>query len=363
MSLQNRKRVLVTGGAGFIGGALINQLLKDNSYYIINLDKLSYSSNLVSIDKTIENIPDARENRYNFLKVDLYDRNATENAILISKPDYIFHLAAETHVDRSIDNPKIFIDSNVVGTVNLLMAATKYWNSLSIEKKQSFRFIHISTDEVYGTLSNTGSFNESTNFSPRSPYSASKASSDHFVQAWNHTYGLPVITTNCSNNFGPWQFPEKFIPVVVLKALFEEKIPVYGDGKNIRDWLYVEDHISALLLVAKKGLIGESYCIGGGNEYSNITIVKFICEILSELKPEKINYQKFIEFVDDRPGHDYRYSIDASKIKNQLGWEPKYKLLNALRDTVHWYSNNIEWCLDIKSKSGFQGERLGCLKN
>ena len=353
------KKVLVTGGAGFIGSTLVNRLLLNPLYEVFNIDKLTYSSNLISINQQLMKLGELSSNRYHFYKVDLFDQDEIEEIIYQISPDLIFNLAAETHVDRSIDKPIDFINSNIIGTYNLLHSSYKYWSSLTNDLQEKFRFIHISTDEVFGSLSDSGHFNELTPYSPRSPYSASKASSDHLVRAWNHTYNFPSIVTNCSNNFGPWQFPEKFIPVVIIKATSGSSIPIYGAGLNIRDWLYVEDHIDALLLVSETGIIGETYCIGGSSEITNNELVMKICKILDNLKPQKYPYSNLITHVKDRPGHDYRYSIDSSKISNDLGWKKKYQFDVALTNTIEWYINNLEWCEMIMKRSGFKGERLG----
>lgn len=349
-------RILVTGGAGFIGGALIRKLLKKTEYEIINLDKYGYASDLNSINEQIKR--DLSDDRYTFLKVNLVDSELTNKAIEISDPDIIMHLAAESHVDRSIDSPKTFIESNIVATFNLLEASRIHFQKLSSSRKKQFRFHHISTDEVYGTLGPTGSFSEETPYDPRSPYSSSKASSDHLVNAWHHTYGLPTVLTNCSNNFGPWQFPEKLIPVVILKALSNEQIPIYGDGSNVRDWLFVEDHVDALIKVVMNGKIGESYCIGGNNETTNLEIVELICKIIDKNLKSNTSKKELITFVKDRPGHDKRYSINSNKIKNKLNWEPKYGLNNGLELTVEWYLNNIEWCKRVSANNFYTDKRL-----
>ena len=357
--LQSKRRVLITGGAGFIGGALIRRLLKFSNFTIFNLDKISYASDLTSIGRIIENLEDNDKKRYFFLKCDLVNLTLTEECLQKANPDIIFHLAAESHVDRSISSPENFIQSNINGTYHLLKAANDHYHSLSKKRKEFFRFHHISTDEVFGSLDDNGLFNENTPYNPRSPYSASKASSDHLVKAWLHTFGLPVITTNCSNNFGPWQFPEKFIPIVIYKALKGEKIPVYGDGSNIRDWLYVEDHIDALILSCLKGEIGSSYCIGGSEEKTNNQIAKEICDIMDKFKPNNFRYSELIQYVKDRPGHDYRYSIDATKIKKDLGWFPKNTFKKAIEYTVKWYLEENEWVEQVLAKAGYKGNRIG----
>ncbi len=349
----------MTGGAGFIGGCLVRRLLQFTTAKIFNLDKCSYASDLSSIDKLLTDLGDDFRNRNSLLKVDLADFNATELAVKTADPDIIFHLAAESHVDRSIDSPRAFLESNIVGTFNLLEATRKHWEALPTDRKRNFRFHHISTDEVFGSLGNVGSFSETTSYDPRSPYSASKASSDHLVKSWNHTYDLPVVLTNCSNNFGPWQFPEKLIPLVILKAISGDSIPLYGDGSNIRDWLFVEDHIDALLLAATQGEIGRTYCIGGFGERSNKQVVDMICTFLDKKIPQNHSYSDLIVNVADRPGHDKRYSIDSSRITKELGWFPKIDFSIGLERTVDWYISNIDWCKQIKIKSGYLGERIG----
>ena len=349
-------RYLITGGAGFIGGALVRKLISNQKNVVFNLDKLGYASDLESIDNL--NLKNNFGN-YTFINVNLVDKENLGDAIQKANPDVIMHLAAESHVDRSIDEPHHFLESNIVGTFNLLQLAKEYWSNLKPERKENFKFHHISTDEVYGSLGEKGSFNELTSYDPRSPYSASKASSDHLVRAWFHTYNFPVLITNCSNNFGPWQFPEKLIPLVISKALDGKKIPIYGDGLNIRDWLYVEDHVEALLLVIQKGKIGESYCIGGYGERTNKYIVELICSILDKRKPANSSYSNLIEYVKDRPGHDRRYSIDSSKINKELGWKSNFKLEESIEKTVNWYLDNYRWVKTIQEKSQYGGERIG----
>ena len=336
ISFIDKKKVLVTGGAGFIGGSLIRRLLKFSKSNVFNLDKLNYASDLESINAIVNKNSDIKK-RYKFFKCDLSNKLKTEDIINKIKPDIIVHFAAESHVDKSIDNPSNFIKSNILGTYNLLEAAFKYWENLSRLKKQNFKFLHISTDEVFGSLSSIGKFNEETPYSPNSPYSASKASSDHLVQAWNKTYDFPTLITNCSNNYGPWQFPEKLIPLTIFKSLRGENIPIYGDGQNIRDWLHVEDHINALLSVLNKGNIGETYCIGGYGEKKNIEVVNSICNYLDKKIPSKNSHRKLITFVKDRPGHDLRYSIDSKKINKQLNWMPKIPFEEGLISTINWY--------------------------
>ena len=338
------KRVLVTGGAGFIGGSLIRKLLNISDCLIFNIDKMGYASDLTSIEQEILKLGAKAKNRFKTSKIDLYHKVKTSEAIKAIDPDIVFHLAAESHVDRSIAGPEIFIKSNIMGTFNLLEAVKEHWESLNDERRDVFRMHHISTDEVFGSLGAKGKFTEKTAYNPRSPYSASKASSDHLVSAWNSTYGLPTIITNCSNNYGPWQMPEKLIPLVIIKAINNQKIPIYGDGKNIRDWLHVEDHVDAIILAATKGTIGSKYCIGGCNERSNIDVVKLICEILNDRIPKDSYYEKQISFVKDRLGHDHRYAIDNLFISNKLAWTPRYSFENGLIETIDWYLNNLDWC-------------------
>ncbi len=348
-------KILVTGGAGFIGSAVIRHIIKDTDNQVLNIDKLTYAGNLESLID-VEN-----DSKYNFKQIDICDSVAIEQAFNDFQPDLIMHLAAESHVDRSIDGPAEFIHTNIVGTYTLLEAARKYWQKLEDDKKTTFRFHHISTDEVYGDLEGTTDlFTETTPYAPSSPYSASKASSDHLVRAWHRTYGLPVIVTNCSNNYGPYHFPEKLIPLVILNALDGKDLPIYGRGDQIRDWLYVEDHARALYKVVTEGTIGETYNIGGHNEKQNIEVVKTICKILDQVKPQANGqpYESLITFVKDRPGHDLRYAIDATKIKNDLEWTPKETFDTGIRKTVEWYLNNLEWCQRVQDGS-YQRKRLG----
>ena len=336
------KTILVTGGAGFIGSAVIRHLINDTDYQVINVDKLTYAGNLESLI-TVSDNP-----RYSFEQVDICDANEIQRVLTQHQPDIIMHLAAESHVDRSIDGPGDFIQTNIVGTYNLLEQARTYWTSLEAEKKASFRFHHISTDEVYGDLEGTDDlFTETTPYAPSSPYSASKASSDHLVRAWNRTFNLPTIITNCSNNYGPFHFPEKLIPLVILNALQGKPLPVYGKGNQIRDWLYVEDHARALVLVATTGEIAETYNIGGHNEKQNIEVVNTICDLLEELAPNKpdsiTHYKDLITYVKDRAGHDVRYAIDASKIQQELNWTPEESFDSGIRKTVLWYLENEAW--------------------
>lgn len=352
---MTNKNILVTGGAGFIGSAVIRYLINETNSNVLNIDKLTYAGNLESLE-TVSNNP-----RYQFLHADICDKVAMTKAFDDFEPDIVMHLAAESHVDRSIDGPMDFIQTNIIGTYNLLEVARNYWQNLTEDKKSRFKFHHISTDEVYGDLEGTDDlFTEETSYSPSSPYSASKASSDHLVRAWHRTYGLPVVVTNCSNNYGPYHFPEKLIPLVILNALDGKPLPVYGDGKQIRDWLYVEDHARALYLVATTAKVGETYNIGGHNEKQNIDVVKTICTILDNIKPREDgqSYTQQITFVKDRPGHDLRYAIDASKINKELGWQPQETFESGIQKTVEWYLNNLEWCRHVQDGS-YQRERLG----
>ncbi|EQA01013.1 dTDP-glucose 4,6-dehydratase [Glaesserella parasuis] len=337
------KKILVTGGAGFIGSAVVRHIINDTQDSVINVDKLTYAGNLESLE-AVENNP-----RYAFEQVDICDKAALERVFAQHQPDAVMHLAAESHVDRSIDGPAAFIETNIVGTYILLEVARSYWNSLPEERKSAFRFHHISTDEVYGDLEGSDDlFTETTPYAPSSPYSASKASSDHLVRAWLRTYGLPTIVTNCSNNYGPYHFPEKLIPLMILNALEGKKLPIYGNGQQIRDWLFVEDHARALYKVVTEGKVGETYNIGGHNEKANIEVVRTICHLLEELVSNKptgvVKYEDLITFVTDRPGHDVRYAIDASKIERELGWKPQESFESGIRKTVEWYLNNKQWC-------------------
>ena len=336
-------KVLITGGGGFIGGAVIRKLLKDSNCTIFNLDKMGYASDLTSIDLILDKLSPEKEEKYKLMKVDLSNSSDTFSAVENSDPDIIMHLAAESHVDRSIDGPKEFINSNILGTFNLLEAARQQYRKLPFNRKRYFRFHHISTDEVFGTLGKKGKFNEDSKYDPRSPYSASKASSDHLVNSWHHTFGLPVLVTNCSNNYGPWQYPEKLIPKTIINALNNSKIPVYGNGENIRDWLYVEDHAEALIEVLTKGEIGEKYCIGGNQEKTNIQIVQIICNYLDQIYPKNNSYKDLITFVEDRKGHDFRYAIEAKKLKNTINWEPKFTFNQGIKNTINWYLQNSAW--------------------
>ena len=355
--MKNTKTIIVTGGAGFIGSALIRNIIKNTKHKVINVDKLSYSGNLESL-VSIE-----RSQNYVFEQVDICNENELNRVFREYMPDIIMHLAAESHVDRSIDEPGDFIQTNIVGTFNLLEQSKKYWESLEGDKKENFKFLHVSTDEVYGDLDGTlDFFSEDTAYDPSSPYSASKASSDHLVRAWHRTYGLPVLITNCSNNYGPCQFPEKLIPHIILNALKGKNLPIYGDGKQIRDWLYVDDHVEALINVALNSEVGETYNIGGRNEIQNIEVVKKVCEILDEIVPEKLNgmnsFKELISYVTDRPGHDVRYAINADKISKDLDWRPKENFESGILKTVNWYLDNKKWCENIEN-GNYKLERLG----
>ena len=351
--------IIVTGGAGFIGSAVIRLIIEKTNNTVVNIDKLTYAGNLESLSSV------ASSSRYFFEQVDICDTSELERVFETYQPDTIMHLAAESHVDRSIDGPAVFIETNIIGTYNILEVSRNYWMKLDAQKKSTFKFHHISTDEVYGDLGGTTDlFTEDTPYSPSSPYSASKASSDHLVRSWMRTYGLPTVITNCSNNYGPYHFPEKLIPLVILNALAGKALPVYGDGSQIRDWLYVGDHARALVKVVTEGEVGETYNIGGHNERKNIEVVKTICAILDDLAPAKPaairNYEDLITFVADRPGHDVRYAIDASKIERELGWTPLETFESGIRKTVEWYLSNESWWQRVLDGS-YQGERLGAL--
>jgi dTDP-glucose 4,6-dehydratase len=347
-------RIFVTGGAGFIGSAVIRRLIATRDWEVVNIDKLTYAGNLESLS-SIDKSP-----RYHFEKVDICDRKAIENLFQKYKPDGLMHLAAESHVDRSIDGPGEFIQTNIVGTYSLLEASRAYFTEATDDLRKRFRFHHVSTDEVYGTLGDTGFFTEKTPYQPNSPYSASKASSDHLVRAWHETFKLPVVTTNCSNNYGPYHFPEKLIPLMILNALEGKNLPIYGKGDNVRDWLYVDDHAEALLTVFEKGQIGETYNIGGYNEKQNIEVVRAICALLDKMKPrlDGKSYSTLMTFVQDRPGHDKRYAIDASKITRDLGWKPAETFESGIMKTVSWYLDNQHWCKRVQDGS-YRRERLG----
>jgi dTDP-glucose 4,6-dehydratase len=354
-------KLLVTGGVGFIGSAVIRHIIDNTNHSVINVDKLTYAGNLESLISVEDDA------RYAFEQVDICDANEIKRVLNEHQPDIVMHLAAESHVDRSIDGPGEFIQTNIVGTYVLLEEGREYWSSLEGDKKNNFRFHHVSTDEVYGDLEGTDDlFTEETSYAPSSPYSAAKASSDHLVRAWQRTFKFPTLITNCSNNYGPYQFPEKLIPLIILNALEGKNLPIYGNGKQIRDWLYVDDHARALLHVALTGEISETYNIGGHNEFQNIEVVKTVCSILDELVPSELDgikqYEQLITYVGDRAGHDVRYAIDATKIDNELGWTPDETFETGIRKTVEWYLENTVWCDRVKDGS-YQGERLGVVKS
>lgn len=348
------KTFLVTGGAGFIGSAVARKLIAETEHRVVVVDKLTYAGNLDSLAQI------AGDARFEFVRADIGDAEAMRAVLSRCEPDVIMHLAAESHVDRSIDGPAAFVETNVVGTFTLLQAALAYWRGLSAERRESFRFHHISTDEVFGSLGPEGLFDEASPYQPRSPYSASKAASDHFVGAWHHTFGLPTLVTNCSNNYGPCHFPEKLIPLVILNALEGKPLPVYGTGENVRDWLYVDDHAEALILVAERGRPGETYAIGGHNERRNIDVVRGICRLVDAMAPDAAigPREGLLTFVTDRPGHDARYAIDASKIERELGWRPRETFETGLEKTVRWYLDNRAWWERVRS-GVYRGERLG----
>ena len=350
-NFPEKTKILITGGGGFIGGAVIRKLLKDSDCIIFNLDKMGYASDLTSIDNVLKNLKIEKNTRHKLLEVDLSNYSQTLSAVRYSNPDLIMHLAAESHVDRSIEGPGEFIKSNILGTFNLLEAARQHYEKLSYERKNNFRFHHISTDEVFGTLGEDGQFNEDSRYDPRSPYSASKASSDHLVNSWHYTFGLPTLMTNCSNNYGPWQYPEKLIPKIIINALQNSIIPIYGDGKNIRDWLFVEDHAEALIEVLIRGQIGERYCIGDNQERSVNKITEIICNYLDEVNPRNNPYKNLITYVEDRKGHDFRYAIKSEKIKKILDWYPRTDFEKGIKFTVNWYINNEKWFMKILNKT------------
>ena len=348
------RKIMVTGGAGFIGSALVRHLISQTGHHVLNIDALTYAGNLSSLAAV------AGSPRYQFLQANVCDGSAMAATMAEFQPDIITHLAAESHVDRSLDAPDAFIQTNLVGTFTMLQAARSYWTTLSGDARARFRFHHISTDEVFGALGDAGFFTEMTAYDPRSPYSASKAGSDHLVRAWGHSYGLPVLITNCSNNYGPYHFPEKLIPLMIIKALSGEPLPVYGTGSNVRDWLYVDDHVRALVAVFERGVVGESYMVGGNAEQTNLGVVEMICDTLDQRRPraDGQSYRQQISFVVDRPGHDFRYAIDASKLRNTLGWAPQESFASGIAKTIDWYLGNESWWADILS-GAYRGERLG----
>ncbi len=347
-------RAVVTGGAGFIGSAVCRRLARTPGWQVLNFDKLTYASNLASLDGA------ETAAGYNFIQGDICDRALVDKTLAEFQPEVVFHLAAESHVDRSITGSAAFVQTNVVGTHTLLEAALAYWDKLQGDARERFRFLHVSTDEVYGSLGREGLFTEQTSYDPRSPYSASKAASDFMASAWHHTYGLPVVISNCSNNYGPFQFPEKLIPVAILNALEGKPIPVYGDGLNVRDWLHVDDHVEALALIAAKGRLGETYNVGGRNERTNLEVVRGICGLLDEFRPRAggAPHADLITYVTDRPGHDRRYAIDATKLETELGWRAQHSFDTGLRETVRWYLDRADWWRPIR-EGRFAGERLG----
>ncbi len=344
--------LLITGGAGFIGSNLVRYALSHTPDRIVVVDKLTYAGSLLNLEAPL------RDPRVTFLEADIADRRAMTSAFAEHRPDAVLNLAAETHVDRSIDGPRLFVDTNIVGTLTLLDVARAFLTGVPAGARDAFRFLHVSTDEVYGSLGREGTFSEETAYAPNSPYAASKAGADHLVRAYAHTYGLPVLITNCSNNYGPFQFPEKLIPLMVLNAIDGRPLPIYGDGGNVRDWLHVEDHCAGLLLVLAKGRVGEKYNVGGGNERTNLEIVDLICDTVDELRPGAASRRALKTYVADRPGHDRRYAIDASKIRRELGWAPQHTFESGLRDTVQWYLDHREWCEQIQAGQ-YDRQRLG----
>ncbi len=338
------KRILITGGAGFIGGCLVRKLLKCSDSVIYNIDKLGYASDLKGIEKELIKLNLSSSDRHQLINIDISNKDLLSESIKEIDPDFVFHLAAESHVDRSIEGPEIFVKSNILGTFYLLQVLQMHYKNLNSERKKNFRFHHVSTDEVFGSIKSGAKFSETSPYNPQSPYSASKAASDHLVRAWKATYGFPITISNCSNNFGPWQLPDKLIPLIIYRAIKNEIIPIYGNGNNIRDWLFVEDHVEAILNIAFRGSNGSTYCVGGCNEYSNLEVANFICDYLNIHMPKDKNYRKQITFVKDRPGHDFRYAIDNSLISRDLQWKPKFSFSNGLNLTINWYLNNLNWC-------------------
>jgi dTDP-glucose 4,6-dehydratase len=351
------KRIMLTGGAGFIGSALARHLGSKPSFELLIVDKLTYAGNLASLADLLST------EHCHFVQADICDRAAMAQHIGSFRPDIIVHLAAESHVDRSVDGPAVFIETNIIGTFSLIEAATEYWRSLPADQQEQFRFHHVSTDEVFGSLSATGVFTEQSSYDPRSPYSASKAASDHLVRAWHHTYGLPIILTNCSNNYGPYQFPDKLIPLMIVKCLRGEKLPIYGNGANVRDWLYVDDHARALRAVFERGRVGETYLVGGRSERTNLAVVEAICDALDQLRPrgDGTSYRELISFVADRPGHDFRYAIDPSRIEDELGWKASETFESGIARTVQWYLDNPGWW-EPPLAENYGGQRLGLAK-
>jgi len=352
--ISDNETILVTGGAGFIGSALVRQLIRETGVTVVTVDKLTYAGSRLNI------APIAGSERHVLEVIDIADPEAVKQVSSTYNPDAVFHIAAESHVDRSIDGPTAFVQTNIIGTYILLEAARSHWRELPKRRQDSFRFIAVSTDEVYGELGNEGYFTEETSYNPSSPYSASKAAADHLVRAWHRTYGLPTIVTNCSNNYGPYQYPEKLIPVVILKAIEHKPIPVYGQGKNVRDWLYVDEHVRALRAVLEVGAVGETYNVGGRCEKTNLEVVEAICEILEDEQPSDLEggYKSLIQFVEDRPGHDWRYAIDPEKVETELGWEPQVTFNTGLRRTVHWYLEHLDWCESLLEDE-YELDRLG----
>jgi dTDP-glucose 4,6-dehydratase len=351
---MSHERYLVTGGAGFIGSAFVRRAVRDG-HHVLNLDKLTYAGSLDSVAE----VSSART--YEHVRADIVDRPLVRGLLARFRPTAIVHLAAESHVDRSIDAPAAFIETNVVGTFSMLSEALEYWRQLPPPERTSFRFVHVSTDEVFGSLGPTGRFDEHSPYQPNSPYSASKAGADHLARAWFHTYGLPVVTTNCTNNYGPYQFPEKLIPLVILRALAERPLPVYGAGGNVRDWLYVDDHVEALLLAARSGKPGTTYGIGGNAERSNLEVVHELCRVLDDIAPSATvpDRTRLIEFVPDRPGHDFRYAMNTSRIDRELGWHPRESFASGIERTVRWYLANRSWCEAVQGAAAYEGGRLG----